>query len=337
MHAIDQSVRLGPNGVLSGARVAVTGGAGFIGSHVVTRLLAAGADVKIVDDLSTGRIDKLREAFACGLADTDIRVCDVRSADCATAIVGWRPYCVVHLAAQASLSAARHAPLFDADVNIRGTVNVLDACVRAGVGLVVYATSSAIYGQVQPGHLPVSERTPIVPTSPYGLSKATALRYLDWYRQNHNLAYVALALGNVYGPRQFGLGCGVIARVAADILRGSVPTITGDGQQTRDFVHVADVADAIALACAAGDTGLFNIGSGTETTIADIFSSICSAAGVRVVPQFVPAIAGEARRMVLDISRASHVLGWRPSVCLSEGIGTVIRDLHQMDQQEMAT
>ena len=336
MHAVDQATRLGPSGVLSGARIAITGGAGFVGSHVAARLLQSGVEVKVIDDLSTGRVNKLADALALGLTDTDIRVCDVRSQDCADAIIEWRPHAVVHLAAQASFPAAMRSPLIDADINIRGTVNVLDACTNAGVGLLVYATSSAIYGQVSPEHLPVTERAPIAPTSPYGLSKATALHYLDWYRQHRNLPYVALALGNVYGPRQFGLDCGVVSRMTNDIVRGSMPSITGDGYQTRDFVYVTDVAEAVALACAAGGVGLVNIASGTETTVCDVFNTVCSLTGMRGAPRFVAASPGEARRMVMDISRAREVLGWLPAVRLDDGIQWIIREAQEHARQEVA-
>ncbi|MEV0395390.1 NAD-dependent epimerase/dehydratase family protein [Polymorphospora rubra] len=293
--------------MLRGARIAVTGGAGFVGSHVAARLLRAGADVKIIDDLSTGSLSNLVDSYALGLTDSDMRICDGRGQDCADVIVKWRPDAVVHLAAQASLPAAVRSPIIDADINIRGTVNVLDACAKAGVGMFVYATSSAIYGQVPSESLPVTEQTPIAPISPYGLSKATALRYLKWYRQHRNLRYTALALGNVYGPRQFGQDCGVVSRMDNEIVRGSMPSITGDGQQTRDFVYVTDVAEAVAMTCAAGDVGLVNIASGTEATVYDVFNSVRSLTGARVSPRFIAASPGEACRMVMDISRARTV------------------------------
>jgi UDP-glucose 4-epimerase len=255
---------------LAGQRVVVTGGAGFIGSHVVDRLLARGASVAVIDDLSTGRLDNLATAFRHGLAETDVHLCDIRSADCAVSIRRCRPDLVVHLAAQVSVSAANRSPLIDCDVNIRGTVNVLDAAVKAGARQLVYAASCAIYGRVAPDQLPVTEQAPVAPVSPYGLSKAAALHYLGWFSHQRALPFTALALGNVYGPRQSGRECGVIAHMIADIARGAAPVVSGDGAQTRDFVHVRDVAAAVEAACTCDAGGLVNIASGAATTINDV-------------------------------------------------------------------
>ncbi|MGW0249295.1 NAD-dependent epimerase/dehydratase family protein [Nocardia goodfellowii] len=321
MRKIDLGAVLDP---LAGSRIVVTGGAGFIGSHVATRLARSGAEVKVIDDLSTGRLDKLADARTLGLGDSDIRIADVRSQECADAIADWKPAVVVHLAAQASLPAALRSPVTDADINIRGTVNVLEASLQAGVGLIVYAASSAIYGQVPVAHLPVSEQTPIAPTSPYGMSKAAGLHYVNWYQRQHQLQSTALSLGNVYGPRQFGLNCGVIPQLVHDVAAGIQPSVSGDGQQTRDFVYVTDVADAVALACARTGLGLINIASGIETSIAQIFDTVCRRTGKSVAPNPIPAVAGEARRMVFDIQRARDVLGWCPFVELSAGIGYLL-------------
>ncbi|GEM43824.1 UDP-glucose 4-epimerase [Nocardia ninae NBRC 108245] len=289
----------------------------------------------MIDDLSIGRVAQLREAFRLGLSESDIRVVDVRSKNCAAAILEWRPAVVVHLAAQASLPVALRSPLMDADINIRGSVNVLEACTRADVGLVVFAASAAIYGQVPPEHLPVTEQTPIVPCSPYGLSKATALRYLDLFERHRNLPYVALAIGNAYGPRQIGANCGVIPRIASEVVRGMPPSITGDGQQTRDFVHVTDVAEAVVKACTGRGRGLINISSGQEASIAEVFDTVCQLADARITPTFVPAMPGDARRMVMDITRARRALGWQPMVPLTDGIAEVVRNA-QTPRAELA-
>ncbi|MBF6125575.1 NAD-dependent epimerase/dehydratase family protein [Nocardia brasiliensis] len=280
----------------------------------------------MIDDLSTGKVGQLREALALGLSDNDIRVIDVRSRECAAVIAEWRPDVVVHLAAQASLPVALRSPLVDADINIRGKVNVLEACSRAGVGLVVFAASAAIYGQVAPDHLPVTEQTPIAPSSPYGLSKATALHYLDLFERHRNLPYVALAIGNVYGPRQIGVNGGVIPRIAAAVVRGVAPQFSGDGRQSRDFVYVTDVAEAVMAACSGCGRGLVNIGSGQEASVTEVFETVCRLAGTRVKPRFVPAVPGDARRMVMDITHARATLGWRPRVSLLDGIAEVVRD-----------
>ncbi|WP_194835947.1 NAD-dependent epimerase/dehydratase family protein [Nocardia sp. XZ_19_369] len=315
-----------PRRLPGATRVAVTGGAGFIGSRVVARLLRTGSRVQVIDDLSTGNIGQLREAMALGLSDSDIHVADVRSRDCTAVIAEWHPDVVVHLAAQASLPAALRSPLVDADINIRGSVNVLEACTRADVGLVVFAASAAIYGQVRPDCLPVTEQTPITPSSPYGLSKATALRYLDLFERHRGLAYVALAIGNVYGPRQIGANSGVIPRIATAVVQGRPPHISGDGQQTRDFVYVTDVAEAVVSACTGRGRGLINISSGQEASIKEVFDAVCTVAGTAMAPRFVPAVPGDARRMVMEISRARTVLDWQPKVGLADGIAAVVRD-----------
>ncbi|MGX6601699.1 NAD-dependent epimerase/dehydratase family protein [Micromonosporaceae bacterium Da 78-11] len=337
MHVINSALRLSRGGVLDGARVVVTGGAGFIGSHVVLRLLAAGAQVRVIDDLSTGLVDNLDEALKNGLSDTDIRICDIRTQDCAEAISYWRPNAVVHLAAQASLPAAVRSPLIDADINIRGTVNLLDACVESGVQLIIYAASSAIYGEVTSAQLPLTESAPIAPITPYGLSKATALHYLQWYRRHRNLPYTAVVLGNVYGPRQAGRDCGVVARMAGEIMLGNQPLIFGDGHQTRDFVHVRDVADAMALACATGEVGTVNIGSGVETSVSDVFKKVSAATNSTRKPRFVEAPPGDARRMVLDISKAGAALGWRPTIRLTEGIQATVRETGRHSRAKAAS
>ncbi|MFF0488810.1 NAD-dependent epimerase/dehydratase family protein [Nocardia sp. NPDC004068] len=319
---------------LSGTRIVVTGGAGFIGSEVTASLFRAGADVKVVDDLSTGRMSLLSSAFRLGLTDREVCVVDVRSSECADLIVRWRPDVVVHLAAQASLPAALRAPLVDADINIRGSLNVFQACAQAEVGLVVFAASAAMYGQVPPEQLPVTEAQPLTPSSPYGLSKATVLHYLELF-QHHGFAHVALALANVYGPRRSGSGGGVIPQFAADVVHARRPRITGDGQQTRDFVYITDAAEAVVLACTGSASGLINIGSGEETSVLEIAEAVGRVAGADIAPIFTPAVPGVARRMVMDIRRAREVLGWCPKVDVPSGITAVVRDL-QAPQQGVA-
>ncbi|MBO4207215.1 NAD-dependent epimerase/dehydratase family protein [Micromonospora echinofusca] len=315
-----------PADALRGTRVVVTGGAGFVGSHVVTRLLLTGARVKVVDNLSTGRLDNLDDARRAGLADRDLVVADIRGPAGTSVVTRWRPDVVVHLAAQTSAAVAVRAPAPDADANICGTLNVLDAAASAGVGLVVHAASSAIYGRVPAAGLPVGEETPVAPTHPYGISKATGLRYLDWYRERHGLAYTALVLGNVYGPRQTGPHRGVVARMAAALLSGERAVITGDGGQTRDFVYVGDVAHAVALACVTDGVGMVNIGTGRETSITEAYGFIAATVGADGPPRHDPPVPGEIRRMALDPSRAGTRLGWQPTVDLAEGVALVVAD-----------
>ncbi|WP_063711428.1 MULTISPECIES: NAD-dependent epimerase/dehydratase family protein [Nocardia] len=314
---------------LAGVRIVVTGGAGFVGGNVTAALLLSGADVKVIDDLSTGRIERLARARTLGFSDGDLCVADVRSYDCAEAIRGWQPQVLVHLAGQSSLPSAIRSPLRDADINIRGSVNVLEACRAVGVERVVYAASAAIYGQVPAEQLPVTEGTLIAPSSPYGLSKATALRYLELFHRDHGLPYVALAISNVYGPGQTAPACGVIPQLVRDFVDGRPIRITGDGQQTRDFVHVGDVADAVVLACWADCVGLVNIASGRETSVAEVVEQVCRITGTQVARQFVPAVFGEARRMVMDAGRAHRVLGWQSRVLLADGIAEVVADVQR--------
>ncbi|WBB56325.1 NAD-dependent epimerase/dehydratase family protein [Verrucosispora sp. WMMD573] len=333
---VDPVLRLDAGGRLNESTIVVTGGAGFIGSHVVARLLAEGATVKVIDDLSTGRLENLRDSLGAGLADGDIRICDVRSTDAVDAIRLWRPEIVVHLAAQSNLPASTRSPLVDADINIRGTVNVLDSCAEAETRLVVYAATSAIYGTVDGDAVPVAETAPIAPTSPYGLSKATALKYLDWYRDHRSVDYTALVLGNVYGPRQVGPMCGVVGLMAqAAMTRGHL-AIFGDGHQTRDFVFVADVAEAVTAACTTGGLGLVNIASGVETTVGEIAGLVSQAAGTGALRHADP-LPGEVRRMALDISRARDLLGWHPTTPLAEGVRITVRAARRRDSIKEAS
>ncbi|ASW54798.1 NAD-dependent epimerase/dehydratase family protein [Plantactinospora sp. KBS50] len=310
-------------------RVLVTGGAGFIGSNVVARLMLMGIHVKVLDDFSTGRVENLADAAYGGLSQSDVLKGDIRTAEAMEVIHDWEPDVVVHLAAQGSLPAAQESPLFDADVNIFGTINVIDACVRSGVRLFVHAASSAIYGSVPADSLPLRENRPLAVTTPYGISKAVGVCYLDWYRREHDLAYTALAFGNVYGPPPAGGGggSGVVGRMLEALLDGRPPTIHGDGRQTRDFVHITDVADAVARACHHPGAGLLNIATGRQTSVNDVFRLLRSTVGVDIDAHHVPhPDPQEARRMALDGSKALAQLGWRPTLGVAEGIQLTARE-----------
>jgi UDP-glucose 4-epimerase len=323
-----------PNGVESvgqgnsvPSRVLVTGGAGFIGSHVVARLMLMGIHVKVLDDFSTGRVENLADAAYGGLSQSDVLRGDIRTAEAVDIIHEWQPEVVVHLAGQGSLQAARESPLFDADVNIFGTINVLDACAQAGVRLFVHAASSAIYGNLPSGALPIREDRPLAATSPYGISKAVALCYLDWYRRERGMMYTALALGNVYGPRPAGGSSSVVAVITEALLNGHSPTIHGDGEQTRDFVHIVDVADAVARACHYPGAGLVNIGTGIETSVNDLYGLVRSVLAVEADAHYAPhPNPDEVRRMALDSSKALTQLGWRPTIGLAEGVQLTVRE-----------
>lgn len=310
---------------LGGLRVTVTGGAGFIGSRVVAALVRTGARVRVLDDLSTGRFANLRAAMLSGLTRSEVSVCDIRTAAATREIRSWAPAVVVHLAAQTSLPAARLSPQADVDINVGGTVNVLEACRQAGTETVVYAASCAGYGLV-PGHrLPVGEGEECRPTGPYGLSKLTALRYVEMYRDCYGLGCSALVLGNVYGPRAASPDAGVIARMSDSVLRGVPPVIFGDGRQTRDFVHVDDVVRAVLSACARRPVGTVNVASGVGSRIVDVLETVNRAARRRIPAVHHPGRPGDVRDMVLDIGRAAEVLDWRPEIGLARGVGDLVR------------
>lgn len=312
---------------LTPRRILVTGGAGFIGSHVTARLMLMGSEVRVLDNFSTGRIENLADAAFGGLTEADVLSGDVRTPDGVEIIHDWRPDVVVHLAAQPSLPAAARSPLYDADVNVFGTVNVLDACVRSGVRLVVNAASSAIYGRVDACELPLSEDRPIAPVSPYGISKATGVQYLDWYSRQHGLAHTSMVFGNVYGPRQGGSACGVVAVMADGLLDGLQVAINGDGTQTRDFIHVSDVAEAVAIACHHDGVGMVNIASGRQTSINEVYRAVREAVGAAQDPRYEPLPwPGEVRNMALDTRKARDLLGWQASIGFIEGVRMTVRD-----------
>ena len=295
-------------------RVLVTGGAGFIGSHVVDRLQADGHQVGVVDNLSTGR----RELVA---APVPLHVCDLRSAGLETVFAGTRPEAVVHVAAQSSVSRSVLDPVLDASVNVLGTVALLAACQRWGVSRVIYtSTGGAAYGDTSV--LPTPEDHPMNATSPYGVTKVAAERYLDCWSALAGVPALTLRLANVYGPRQNPLGeAGVVAIFTHRLLRGEACVINGDGGQTRDYVFVGDVADAVGRGLEESDArGGINIGTGIETSVNELHDCLTRAAGVSRAAIHAPAKPGEQRRSVLDPSRAKRLLGWTPSIPLDTGL-----------------
>ncbi|WP_410813671.1 NAD-dependent epimerase/dehydratase family protein [Micromonospora sp. 067-2] len=309
-------------------RVLVTGGAGFIGGHVVARLMLMGSQVRVLDNFSTGRMENLTDAVCGGLTESDVLVGDIRTPEGVEVIHQWQPDVVVHLAAQPSVSAAGRAPLYDADVNMFGTVNVLEACVSGGVRLVVDAAGSAIFGNVAPDELPVGETHPMAPVGPYGISKAAAVHYLDWYARERGLAYTSMVFGNVYGPRDAGGGdCGVVSLMADGLLDGRPVTIYDDGAQTRDFIHVSDVAEAVAIASHHDGVGMVNIASGRQTAVNEVYRAVQEAVGVADAPRYEPLPwPGEVRNMALDTRKAREVLGWQPAIGFVEGVRMTVRD-----------
>jgi UDP-glucose 4-epimerase len=294
-------------------KVLVTGGAGFIGSHVVDAYVAAGYEVAVADNLVTGR-----EAHVHPRARL-YRV-DVASPDLAEVFARERPEVVNHHAAQASVSVSVRDPLADARANILGTLNVLDLSVRTGVRRIIYAsTGGALYGE--PERIPADEDHPVRPLSPYGASKYAGEVYVGLYTRLHGLPSFILRYGNVYGPRQDPFGeAGVVAIFATAMLAGREPTVFGDGTQTRDFVHVDDVAQANLLATAAGGSGVAHVATGVETTVNDIFRHVADAAAYHIPPRYGPPRRGDVYRIALDPAAARHALGWQARVPLGEGL-----------------
>jgi len=295
-------------------KVLVTGGAGFIGSHVVDRLLAGGQRVAIVDNLSSGRRTNVDPAVT-------LHVGDIRSPNLGAIVAAERPDAIVHTAAQAAVARSIADPAFDAHVNVVGTANLLEAARRAGVRRVVYtSTGGAAYGDTDV--LPTPEDHPARATSPYGVSKVAAERYLECWTGLTGGTTLALRLANVYGPRQNPHGeAGVIAIFCHRLLAGEPCLVYGDGEQTRDYVFVEDVADAIVRAIGRSDaTGIANIGTGRETTVNELYRRLAKLGGVGTASRSAPARAGEQRRSVLDAGRAKAILGWTPGTTLDDGL-----------------
>lgn len=286
-------------------RAVVTGGAGFIGSNLADALLGRGDEVVVVDDLSSGKREFVDSRVS--FVERDIR----QGIDAAGADV------VFHLAAQADVQTSVRRPDHDAAVNVVGTVQVLESARAAGAQVVFASTGGAIYGECD---APAAEDGPLAPVSPYGIAKLCAEQYLQGWNRIHGSRHVVLRFGNVFGPRQDStLEGGVVSIFLERLARRETTTIFGDGLQTRDFVYVGDVVGAL-LAAAGHDGGVFNVGTGTETTVLDLHRACAAVAGVDEQPQFEPARLGDARRSVLDVSRAAAELGWRARMPLEDGL-----------------
>jgi UDP-glucose 4-epimerase len=301
----------------------VTGGAGFIGSHVVDALLERGDTVSVIDNLSSGREENLESAFAGGVR---LYRKDVRE----SGVVGElarveRPDLIVHLAAQIDVRVSVDDPGADAGVNVLGTIAVLEAARTAGVGRVVLAsTGGAIYGDCP--LLPTPETAPAIPMSGYGQGKLSAEGYLGLYARLHGLSTIALRFANVYGPRQRAEGeGGVVAIVCERVRRGQAVTVFGDGRQTRDFVFVGDVVDAVLAAAKSAATDPLNIGTGRETSVLDLVSLLRALDRPTPEARFAPARAGEVVRSCLDPTQAAETLGWRARTPLVEGLRRTYR------------
>jgi UDP-glucose 4-epimerase len=292
-------------------RALVTGGAGFIGSHVVDSLLRDGHDVLVVDDLSTGEVGRL--ASGARLAQVDI----TDNAALAAAFDQFEPQAVYHLAAQASVTASVADPGRDCAVNVLGTLNVCEAARRHSAPLVFTSTGGALYGDDAP--IPTAEDQLPLPLSPYGASKLAAEAYVRSWSAAHGVPNAVMRLGNIYGPRQTPHGeAGVVAIFCYRLWAGEPCTLYGHGAPTRDYTHVLDVV--AALRAASGKSGIYNVGTGVETDVSTLYARLAEAAGSIAEPALADLRTGELRRSCLDATRARSELAWQPQVAVAEGL-----------------
>lgn len=294
--------------------ILVTGGAGFIGSHIAAALVGQGYDVHILDNLSTGKKENVPEGAT-------LHVLDVRDSGSIANLFATHHFPVMfHQAAQMSVRYSVDNPAEDSDVNVRGIINLMEAGRRFGLKKMIFASSGGvIYGD--PVQIPQHEEHPLVPESPYGISKLACEKYLRFYHRTYGIPYIALRYGNVYGPRQNpASGAGVIAMFLEKLLTGQEPTINGDGKQTRDYIYVSDIVAANMCALLLKNTGTFNIGTGIETDVVTIFELIRDMCKLDIKATFGPAKAGEQLRSVLNITKAKTVLGWQPRIRFSQGL-----------------
>jgi UDP-glucose 4-epimerase len=305
--------------------VLVTGGAGFIGSHVVDAFLAAGHSVAIVDNLSTGREHNINpQARLYQIDIRDPKLIEVFEAE--------KPEVVDHHAAQIDVRKSVADPVYDATVNILGSLNLLEAARKSGVRKIVYISSGgAAYGE--PVYLPCDEKHPIDPLSPYGITKHTIEHYLFIYKQLYGLDYAVLRYPNVYGPRQDPFGeAGVVAIFAGQMLAGKPVTIFGSGEQARDFVFVKDCARANLMVAGKEHSDIFNLGCGVGININQIFAGLKQITGYPGEAHYAPAKPGETFKIYLDSSLAARELGWRPTISLEEGLHQTVEYFRQNEK-----
>jgi UDP-glucose 4-epimerase len=296
--------------------VLATGGAGFIGSHLADALLKRGDEVIVIDDLSTGSSQNLNP-------DAEFHQLDIRSRQAAELVRRRRPDAIVHHAAQMSVSRSVREPAFDADVNLMGSINLLEAARQAEARFIFASTGGALYGDAD--ILPTPETYPAWPVSPYGVSKLAFEHYLHCYGVQHGLGYTALRYANVFGPRQNPHGeAGVVAIFCLNLLSAEPPTVNGDGKQTRDFIHVADVVRANLAALDSDQRGHFNVGTGRPCDINTLFEMIEGRMEVSIGKRHGPARPGDQRTSVLDSSLIAEKLGWRPEMSLEAGVADTV-------------
>ncbi len=304
------------------SRAIVTGGAGFIGSHLVSRLVDDGAEVLVIDDLSTGKLERLIDARATGAVS--FHQMDIRADEIVDVVGRFRPELVFHHAAQIDLRKSVVDPVLDTSINVVGTVNVLHAAVQAGAERFVFASSGgATYGNVD--IFPTPETVPRLPESPYGVAKKVADDYMAYYSRAFDLDFMSLGYSNVYGPAQDPHGeAGVVAIFTKKLLARQAPTIFGDGTARRDYVYVSDVADACIRAAAIGGSRYLNIATGVETSVNELLGMLCDLTGWQAEPVYADAKPGDLDRSVLDAGAAKKHLGWEPWTSLGDGLAATV-------------
>lgn len=297
-------------------RVLVTGGAGFIGSHIVDALIANGDEVTVLDDLSSGKLARLPDASLL----TPLSIIDGGSV--AEVVAKCEPEVIYHLAAQIDVRRSVTDPAHDAQVNVMGTINVLKAAQAVGARVVMASTGGAIYGRNAP--IPTPESFVPEPEAPYGTGKYCGEQYVGLYNRLHGTRHVALRLSNVYGPRQDPAGeGGVVSIFAGKVQKNDPVTVYGDGKQTRDFVYVGDVAKAFLTAAGSDESGVWNIGTGTETSVLDLVAALREVSGNEIDTEFADPRPGELPRSCLDAAAAKKKLGWAPEMSLNDGVRRV--------------
>jgi len=294
------------------SKIIVTGGAGFIGSHIVDRYIELGHEVIAVDNLTTGFAENVNPAAR-------FHEIDVRSSEFADFILSERPEVINHQAAHTKIQTSNEQPDYDADVNILGIINLLKSAADAAVRKVIFASSGGtVYGTCD--RLPISETEPFSPQSPYGISKTTSEFYLRYFAANWNVNYTALRYANIYGPRDTISSEHVITVFISRLLDGKTPIIHWDGEQAKDYVFVDDVATANVLALDLGDNEAYNIGFGEPTTVNTIYHQLVNLSGIDIPTEYRPKRMGDVRLFYLDSSKAKRELGWRPKITLDEGL-----------------
>jgi len=300
-------------------KVIVTGGAGFIGSHLVDRLVDDDNQVIIIDNLSTGLLQNLNPRAIC------IRV-DINNPVIETLFSAYQPEVVFHLAAQINIAQSMQYPLIDMNNNIAGSINIFENCARCGARKVIYASSAAVYGE--PEYLGLDEQHPVNPTSCYGVSKHVPEHYLSVFAKLGGFKYSILRYANVYGPRQQpGSEAGAVAIFTNQLRTGQFPTIYGDGEQTRDFVYVDDVVEATLRAASEADNEIFNIGTGAGTSVNNLFITTRELIGASVQPDYLDARLGDILHSYMNVSKARSRLGWQAKYTLADGLKAYITSL----------